>query len=217
MKTSTVRLLILSSTFLACTFLVSTFLVSTFLVSAGDKALFQSNSQQIEFFRQNNTEVVEAALDTVRSHFSSYYQGDMEKLRSVWSRNGTVETTLPGNADKNRLTEFSVERTSIDQWTKKMQEEIESHGVEIWSKNQFQPDHPLFLTVLNFTDSSAMILVEDPTQYLMGPQNSNLMFMNHASIIFKVVFDTQPFSVKLSPISNKPKILQMMVTPINGC
>ncbi len=202
MKTSTLLLLILSC---------------TFLVSAGLKALFQNNSQQIEFFRQNNPEVVEAALDTVRSHFNSYYEGDMEKLRSVWSRNGTVETTLPGNADKNRLTEFSVERTSIDQWTRKMQEEIEPHGVEIWSKNQFQPDHPLFLTVLNFTDSCAMILVEDPMQYSMGPQNSNLMFMNHASIIFKVVFDTQPIPMKLSPLSNKPKILQMMVIPMNGC
>ena len=207
MKTSTVLLLILSCTFLAC----------TFLASAGDKAQFQNNAQRIEFFRQNNAEVVEAALDTVRSHFNCYYKGDMEKLRSVWSRNGTVETTLPFPADKNRLTEFSVERMSIDQWTKKMQEAIATHGVEVWSENQFLPDHPLFLTILIFTDSSAMILVEDPTQYLMGPQNSNLMFMNNASIIFKVVFDTTPFSMKLSPISNKPKILQMMVTPLNGC
>jgi hypothetical protein len=201
MKTSTVLLLLLSCTLLA---------------TAGDKSLFQNNSQQIEFYRQTNAEMVEAALDTVRSHFTSYYEGDMEKLKSAWSRNGIVEVALPGIADKNGLAEFSVQRTSIDLWTQKMQDEIDSSGVQTWSENQFHPDHPLFLTVLNFTESSAMILVEDPTQYLMGPQNSNLRFMNNNSIIFKVVFGAS-FQMILSPLSNNPKILQMMMTPISGC
>jgi len=43
------------------------------------------------------------------------------------------------------------------------------------------------------------------------------MFRNNASIIFKVVVDKSADRVILSPLSNEPKILKMMLEPINGC
>lgn len=201
MKSSTILLLILSCAMLA---------------TAGDKPPFQTNSQRIDSFRQNNPELIEQALATIRTHFAAYYEGDLKKLRSVWTGNGTVETLRPSPSGDGR-TEFKLQTDTIDLWTRTLQKEIESMGHSSWAGQQFQPDHPLELTVLNFELNSALILVEDPVRYSMGPIDPTVMFRNNTSIIFKVVVDQAANRVIPSPLSNEPKILKMMLEPINGC
>ena len=112
MKSSTILLLILSCAMLA---------------TAGDKPPFQTNSQRIDSFRQNNPELIEQALAPIRAHFAAYYEGDLKKLRSVWTGNGTVETLRPSPSGDGR-TEFKLQTDTIDLWTRTLQKEIESMG-----------------------------------------------------------------------------------------
>jgi hypothetical protein len=189
---------------------------SALLLSAQDEPSFETNSNKIEFAREHQPEMIERALEPIRTHFSAYYEGDMKKMRSAWRKQGIVETQTPSM--QSDFLDFKIDRSSIDRWIEVLQAEIDTQGLSTWTGSQVQPGHRLHLTVLHINRNGALILVEDPLRYSMGPLNPvGLMFRNHSAILFKVAFNAMPFGSSTAPVSHDATILQMTLEPSNGC
>ena len=189
---------------------------SALLLSAQDEPSFETNSDQIEGIREHQPEMIERALVPIRTHFAAYYEGDMKKMRSAWRKKGIVETQT--SVRQGGFLEFKIDRSSIDSWIDVLQAEIDTHGLSTWTGSQFQPGHGLHLTVLHINPNGALILVEDPLRYSMGPLNPvGVMFRNHSAILFKVAFNALPSGSSTAPVSHDATILQMTLEPSNGC
>jgi hypothetical protein len=178
------------------------------LVSAQDAPLlYQLNSERLEGYRKDRPEMLERAIAPVQAHMEAYFEGDMDKLRKAWRTTGIVQIEFPQVEDDQ--VKIQNDRKSISIWTSVIEQKIKEVGLEQWKQQQRHPNHDLQLTVLNITSQGALILVEDPMGYSMGPERkTKFPFYGNALMLFRVIHN---YAHKDATIQ------QMTLEPSNGC
>ncbi|MEC9477140.1 MAG: hypothetical protein VX764_08890 [Planctomycetota bacterium] len=176
------------------------------LVGAQDPPLmFYSNADRISTLRKNDPEMYQRILAPVQAHMEAYFDGDMAKLQKAWKETGVVQidrTTFEGEQSKVLTT-----RQSISAWISEVEVEIKKLGLEDWKLLQRKPQHDLILTVLSFTSQGALVLVENPMAYSMGPDSEGDA-IGDKLLLFKVFHNAYP----------KDATIQQMTLGIgNGC
>ncbi|MAW76800.1 MAG: hypothetical protein CMJ95_05330 [Planctomycetes bacterium] len=178
------------------------------LVSAQDTPLpYQLNSERLEFYLKDRPEMLERALAPVQAHMEAYFEGDMKKLRKAWRTTGIVQIEFPLVEDGQ--VKIQNDRKSISHWTSMIEQKIKEIGLEQWKQQQRHPNHDLRLTVLNITSQGALILVEDPMGYSMGPERkTKFPFYGNALMLFRVIHNFYP---------KDATIQQLLLEPADGC
>lgn len=160
------------------------------LVGAQDPPLlFRTNAERISSLRKNDPEMYQRMLAPVQTHMEAYFEGDMEKLQKAWRKTGVVQSERSFFDDEQIKNQ--INRQSISTWVSKVEQEIKKNGLEDWKLRQRKSYHDLTLTVLTFTSHGALILVENPMAYSIGPNSQN-PWIGDALLLFKVFHNEYP-------------------------
>lgn len=177
------------------------------LVGAQDTPLmFRTNAERISSLRKNDPEMYQRMLAPVQAHMEAYFEGDMEKLQKAWREAGVVQNE--SSIFDNEQIKIQIDRQSISEWTSKVEQEIKKHGLEDWKLRLLKPNHDLKLTVLAYSSQGALILVENPMAYSMGPDPKARGWFGDQQLLFKVFHNEYP---------KDATIQQMSVERGNGC
>ena len=169
------------------------------LVGAQDAPLmFRTNAERISSLRKNDPEMYQRMLAPVQTHMEAYFEGDMEKLQKAWRETGVVQFEKAFFDDEQ--IKHQADRQSISTWVSKIEQEIKKLGLEDWKLRQRKPNHDLTLTVLTYTSQGALILVENPMAYSIGPNSRNI-WIGDALLLFRVFNNEYPKDATIQQMS----------------